>query len=580
MHALPKNRPQPLSRHALWYVLALAAVILGAGLGLREPWPSDEPRFALVARLMAASGDWLFPHRGAELYPDKPPLFMWLQLLAHALTGSWRVAFLLPSLAAGLACIALVHDLARRLWNRRAALHAALTLLVCIQFTYQFRHAQIDPVLTAWVTLANYGLLRHLLLGPDRRWLLIGCFAAGLGVITKGVGVLALVMLLPFAWARWRGWAGTTQGAPLPARTWIAAGIAFLLPIAAWLIPVTLTVVRSGDAEHAAYLHNILLQQTVNRYVAPSGHLASLAYLPGVIVLEWLPLSLALPWLLPAWWRRLRRRDLRLLLPLGWAALVVLFFSLSPGKRDVYILPVLPMVVLAAAPLLPALLRRKALQRALLACSCLLTGALLFAGLAGLGGWLDLPANLGTSHAGGIWGLLAAMGAAGLAIAILAGRRRAAWGWIGALGSIWLLLGWVGYPLMDADRSGRAIMEQARQLAGPQVSLGLVGWREQHLLQAVGPVAEFGFLAPMSIQFERAATWMRAEPARRQLFVQEPALPACLRRDAARKLGRANRRDWWLVPAAALPPGCPPPAPATAATGGEPGGALARDRGR
>ena len=65
-----------------WLFWMLALLVLGAGLGLRDPWPADEPRFALVARHMVESGDWLFPHRGNELYPDKPPLFMWLQALA------------------------------------------------------------------------------------------------------------------------------------------------------------------------------------------------------------------------------------------------------------------------------------------------------------------------------------------------------------------------------------------------------------------------------------------------------------------------------------------------------------------
>ncbi len=69
-------------------------------------------------------------------------------------------------------------------------------MLVTIHFTYQMRNAQIDPLLLGWITLANYGLLRHLLLGPSWRWFAVGCFFAGVGVVTKGVGVLALLMLV------------------------------------------------------------------------------------------------------------------------------------------------------------------------------------------------------------------------------------------------------------------------------------------------------------------------------------------------------------------------------------------------
>src|SRR5687768_12758365 len=73
-----------------WLFWIVAWLVLGAGLGLRDPWPADEPRFALVAMQMVESGQWLFPHRGGELYSDKPPFFMWMQALAYQATGQWR----------------------------------------------------------------------------------------------------------------------------------------------------------------------------------------------------------------------------------------------------------------------------------------------------------------------------------------------------------------------------------------------------------------------------------------------------------------------------------------------------------
>ena len=106
-----------LNQRSLGWLLLIALMVLGAGLGLRDPWPADEPRFALIAKEMVESGQWLFPMRGGEIYPDKPPLFMWGIALGYLLTGSIKVAFLLPSLLAGLLTIVLVWDLGRRLWN-------------------------------------------------------------------------------------------------------------------------------------------------------------------------------------------------------------------------------------------------------------------------------------------------------------------------------------------------------------------------------------------------------------------------------------------------------------------------------
>ena len=71
--------------------------IIGTGLGIRDPWPADEPRFAAVARDMVLSHEWLFPRVGGDLYQDKPPLFFWLLAIGYSLTGSVKASFLIPS---------------------------------------------------------------------------------------------------------------------------------------------------------------------------------------------------------------------------------------------------------------------------------------------------------------------------------------------------------------------------------------------------------------------------------------------------------------------------------------------------
>ena len=113
--ALVRVSRTPAERRQFHLFLLIALIILGAGLGLRDPWPADEPRFALVAKQMVESGDWLFTHRGGEIYSDKPPLFMQIQAATWTLTGNWRIAFLLPSLLAALGTLFLVYDLGRRL---------------------------------------------------------------------------------------------------------------------------------------------------------------------------------------------------------------------------------------------------------------------------------------------------------------------------------------------------------------------------------------------------------------------------------------------------------------------------------
>ena len=541
-------------REALW-LFAIALLVLGAGLGLRDPWPSDEPRFVLVARQMFEGGDWWFPHRGSELYPDKPPLFFWLLAGARALVGSWRWSFLLPSLAACLGTLALVRDLGRRLWTPRAGLWAAIAVLSALQFVYQGKRAQIDPVLVFATTLSFYGLCRHLLLGPHWRWFWIGCAAAGVGVALKGVGFLPLLALPVYASMRWRGWQGLAPIGSGQALRWSAGALAFLAPIALWLGPVLWLAANDGDAAHRAYLDNLLFKQTATRYAEAWHHRQPAWYFLEIVALFWLPFALAFPWLWRDWRDAWRARDARTWLPLAWGLLVLVFFSASPGKRDMYILPALPAFALAAAAFLPALAERPGFRRALWIFTGVLGLILLALGAAGLAGHATAVAFAAGRGLGdevrGLWWMLAGTGAAGVVLA-LALRPRGALAACGAtLVLVWLAYGFVACPVLDADSSSAALMRQARALAGPGTTLGLVDWKEQNLLQAPGPVVDFGFRRPREERLRLALAWLREDPSHRILFMQ-PERGDCLAPDRLRPLGVANRREYWLAGAEAI----------------------------
>jgi len=551
---------KPRASRDTWLFWILALLVLGAGLGLRDPWPADEPRFALVARQMVESGDWLFPHRGNELYSDKPPLFMWLQAAAYTALGNWRVAFLLPSLLAALGTLWCVVDLGRRLWTRRVGLYAGYALLFALQFTYQAKKAQIDPLVVFWITLANYGFLRFLLckrgdLRPDWKFWVLGWFAAGLGTITKGVGVLALALLLPAAYAALRGW----RGIRFPAREpgfWLGP-LAFAAAAALWLLPMVLAATSNADPAYRAYLDDILFRQTAGRYADSWAHGQPPWYFLEVMATLWLPTLLALPWALPAWRRRLQRRDPRYLLPLAWWLLVVLFFSIPSGKRDMYVLPALPMVCLALAPLLPGILRKAAAQRLAFAFGAVLALAALGLGIAMLAGTPSFERRLvverGLSLAqaqAGAW-MLVAIAGWGIGSLLWFGRRRAAAGLLSLLAGLWVLYGLVAYPLLNDSSSARGLMRDIGARVGPEAELGLVAWKEQNLLMADRPAATFGFRRAPGEQLRDAIAWQAMAPARRWLLVQDTALAACVDRALAQPLGSANRREWWLVPAAA-----------------------------
>jgi len=543
----------PPRRPTVLLALVIAGIILTAGWGLRDPWPPDEPRFALIAEEMLASGDWLVPTRDGLPYADKPPLSLWLMAAAIGACDSLRIGFLLPSLLAACLCLALVYDLARRLWNRRTAAYAAGALLISVQFVVQARSAQIDALLCAWTTLGLYGLLRHLLLGPAWRWCWIGCAACGAGVITKGVGFLPLLVLLPWLLLRWRGrLQPSAPSRPAAAWRWALAGLCLAAPVMAWLLPLLLHVAASDDPALHAYRDELLFRQTLTRYADAWHHHHWFGYyLVEVLPPLWMPLTLLAPWLLPAWWRRLRRLDPRQTLLLGWIVLVLLFFSLSPGKRGVYVLPALPALVLAAAPMLPVLLRRPGVRRLLVGCIAVAGGATLAAAPL-LQWWQPASFARATEHLPALRPtLMLAVVGGGVCLCAWWLRRRPASLLLVTAVIVTGVFGFWVTPHLNGYRSAAPLMTRVGGIIGSDDDLAVLGYYEQLLLHADRPIATFAFRADVEADdWRRALAWLDAAPGRWLLVAGSQRAP---HGDPARfrYVGARSRRDWYLLDGAA-----------------------------
>lgn len=551
MNALPALGAD--ERKQLFWFLVLAFIVLAAGYGLREPWPSDEPRFVLVAKQMVDSGSYLFPHRGIQLYPDKPPFFFWILAACYQLIGSWRWSFLLPSLLSGMTVLYLAYDLGRRLWTPRAGIWAATAILFSFQFVYQFKRAQIDPVLVLFTTIALYGFIRHLLLGPHWRWFYVACFFCGLGIITKGVGFLPLLIFIPYIALRLAKAKGLATQADNNVLRWSSGLVFFLIAIALWLGPLLWSVSDGGSAEQQAYLNDILFRQTAERYANPWGHHEPFWYFAEIILLFWLPFSLAFFWLWKPWCQSARIKDAKVLLPLAWAVLVVVFFSLSSGKRDMYILPALPAFALAAAPFMQTLSERISFRIVLFSLLTIISAAVLALGLQALLGEPGFEKKFilerGVTLLDPLWWMLIAVGGISLVTCLFFRHKKPFHSCLVFFVLLWSGYSFIAYPVLDGANSSKNVMTRARQLAGPEATIGLVDWKEQNLLQAKGPTTDFGFLEAPITQLQKGVAWLKVSPEKRRLLLQSSKHTQCInfKNTDAISLGNANRRSWWLI---------------------------------
>jgi len=550
---LMQAAPPPIRAMDLFWLALALLVIIGTGVGIRDPWPADEPRFALIARDMVATGEWLFPRVGGDLYQDKPPLFFWLLAAFYSLTGSLKWSFLLPAFAAAGTTLFLIYDFGRRLANREAGLGAALITVCTLHFIMVMRGAQIDPVLCGLTTFSLYALLRHLLFGPAWGWYALGGLVAGLGIITKGVGFLPLLVLIPYALLRafkWRGFPPVDGG--VAGWRWLLAPLAMLAATLIWFIPMILAVDASGAAEYRAYRDEILFKQTVGRYSAAWHHVKAWYYfILEVIPALWLPWSALLIWLAPKFKGAFKARDARVWLPLFWVLLVLLFFSWSPGKRGVYILPALPALAFAALPFVEDLLARPGVRRLGWGLALFLWVAIAVLAIGYTSGAKFATKAIAEGSLPGATALYVflALSAAGF---VYAWRKAPLAAWPVAIGSLAVVFSYAIAPAMNGERAGsdftRSVMSQLK----PGEDLALVAYKEQFLLYVDRPTVNFGhrrFLEGPQESYD-AAAWLNAPPGmvrlERVLLVPEETLKPCFPGEAI-KAGRSSDTDWYLV---------------------------------
>ncbi|MSP39094.1 MAG: glycosyltransferase family 39 protein [Deltaproteobacteria bacterium] len=340
-----------------WIVFACAIFILFFQLGAAPLFEPDEGRNSEKAREILVLQDWVTPHDNFHPVLDKPIFFYWLIALSLKLLGISEWAARLPSALAALGCVGLVYFFARDHWGRWPALWSALILLTSAEFFILARIVIFDMPLTFFLTLAlcafyDAGHCENLQRRRGMCLLLYSALGAAtlikglIGIVVPGMVIFAY-LLLTRQWAMLR-------------RIYLLPGVLlFLLLVLPWYLEV--------GARHDGYLRYYFWDEHFGRFASDEFDRSQPWYYFIVVGLVGLfPWTLLLPTLLAGW--RRKALDDKTLFVVLWAALPLLFFSLSRSKLPHYILPIFPALSLLIAVPLVNLCREspKKAQRALL----------------------------------------------------------------------------------------------------------------------------------------------------------------------------------------------------------------------
>jgi 4-amino-4-deoxy-L-arabinose transferase-like glycosyltransferase len=400
-------------RYALILILALAIAPYFIKLGASSLWDSNEAFYAETPREMLESGDYVNPSFNYKPRFNKPPLCYWVVAASYKLFGVSEAAERLPLAFGALLLIATAFFLGRAAYSTEAGLIAAIALASTPRFLMFSRRIIIDVYIAMFMSLTLlFFLLAEKYADKRRLFLVLMYVAVGLGIMTKGPVAAALPTLAFLIYL------GATRRLKEIRRLMLPAGA---LIVAAIVLPWYLAIYW----QHGwFYIKAFLLQDNISRYTQPvwGPRRGPFFYLP-VMLGDLFPWSLFLFFamfaaVIPLAMRILRRlksrssqaqavspaaasqsptttidwqdsqasgQSLRAGFPANpqtlllwiWIAVIVVFYSLSSNKEDLYISPVYAAAAAITGVLLARFLFAEPTQQAPLRWLTLLLGILL-----------------------------------------------------------------------------------------------------------------------------------------------------------------------------------------------------------
>lgn len=319
-------------------ILVVVYALLWFGtLNYRHLIPSDEGRYAEIAREMLVTGDWVTPRYNGYKYFEKPPLQIWATASAFNIfgVGDWQAR--LWTALTGFLTIVFIGFTGARIYSARAGWLAAVALASSPMWVIGGHINSLDMGLSAFLVAA----LCSLLLAQNssnkthsRNWMW-ACWAfMALATLSKGIigiaipgMVFAVYSITAWDWKIWK-------------RLHIINGsILFLAITAPWFV---LIAQRNPEFLEFFFIHEHLQRftQTAHSRTGP------IYFFLPLLLLGFLPWIAQVPGAIAQTWRERNREFSSGWLLTCWFVVILGFFSISQSKLPGYIIPLFPALAL------------------------------------------------------------------------------------------------------------------------------------------------------------------------------------------------------------------------------------------
>jgi 4-amino-4-deoxy-L-arabinose transferase-like glycosyltransferase len=178
------------------YIILLGIVLFFPFLGGFHLFDWDEINFAESAREMIVSGNYLDVQINFHAFWEKPPLFIWMQVLSMKIFGINEFAARFPNAVCGILTMLVLFNTGRKFRDEKFGwIWVMCFACSLLPFAY-FRSGIIDPWFNLFIFLGIINFVYYLINTEDRiRKLIMSAFFLGLAVLTKGPAALVIFTL-------------------------------------------------------------------------------------------------------------------------------------------------------------------------------------------------------------------------------------------------------------------------------------------------------------------------------------------------------------------------------------------------
>ena len=316
-------------------------------LNYRHLIPSDEGRYAEIAREMLVTGDWVTPRYNGYKYFEKPPLQAWATAATFQVfgIGDWQAR--LWTALTGFLTILAIGFTGSRLYNARAGWLAAVVLASSPMWIISGHFNSLDMGLSAFLVAALCSLLlaQHSQSKTGcRNWMWVCWIFMALATLSKGLIGAAIPAMVFIAYSisawDWKIWT----------RLRLFSGTMIFLAITApWFFLVAL---RNPEFLEFFFIHEHLQRFTQDAH----SRTGPIYYFVPLLFIGLLPWVLQIPGSILQAWNERRREFSSGWLLVCWSVMIFAFFSVSHSKLPGYIIPIFPALALLIGKRLDQLL--------------------------------------------------------------------------------------------------------------------------------------------------------------------------------------------------------------------------------